>query len=140
MQKTNIGVRTRIREIPCLQIFKRNEQLWLFGPKLAPKWILRSEFEKPKCGFKISTSKIPCVPIFSENQQLLIFRPKFGEITQLRPIFWIEYCWGCCRELGGGWNELGGSGWNWVEVEIYWVAADGAGWRWMELSVAGCTV
>ena len=33
----------------------------------------------------------------------------------LRGIFWIEYCWGCCRELSGGWNELGGGGCSWVE-------------------------
>ena len=37
-------------------------------------------------------------------------------MAQLRVIFWFEYCWGCCRELGGGWNELGGGGWNWVEL------------------------
>ena len=44
--------------------------------------------------------------------QLLIFRPKFGEIAQLRAIFWFKYCWWCCRELGGDCNELGGGGWT----------------------------
>ena len=80
------------------------------------KWILGSEFQKFKSGFRISTSNIPWEPIFSQNGQLWIFRSKFGEIAQLRVIFWFEYCWGCCRELGGGWNELGGGGWNWVEL------------------------
>ena len=79
---------------------------WIFGHKFAQKWILGS----------ISTSNIPCVPIFIQNGQLLIFRPKFGEIVQLRAIFWFKYCWGCCRELGGDWNELDGGGWRWVEV------------------------
>ena len=120
IQKTNVGIRISILEIPCVPIFRQNGQLWIFGPKFAQKWILGSKFQKSKSGFGINTSNIPCVPIFSQNGQLLIFRPKFGEIAQLRGIFWFKYCWGCCRELNGGWNELG--------------------WRWMELSGAGCTV
>ena len=87
-----------------------------FGPKFAQKWILGSEIQKSKSGFGISTSNVPCVPIFSQNRQLLIFWPKFGENAQLRAIFWFKYCWGCYRELGGGWNELGGGGWSWVKV------------------------
>ena len=58
------------------------------------------------------------------------FWPKFGEIAQLRAIFWFKYCWGCCRELGGG-------GWSWVEVEMSWVEVDGAGWSWVEVDGAG---
>ena len=88
------------------------------GSKFAQKWIFGSEFQKSKSGFRIYTSNIPCVPIFSQNRQLLIFRPKFGEIAQLHAIFWFKYCWGCCRELGGDWNELGGGRWSWVEVEM----------------------
>ena len=108
-----------ILKIPCLPIFRQHKQLWLFGPKFAQKWILGSEFQKCKSGFRISTSKIPCVPIFSYNRQLWIFRPKFGKIAQLRAIFWFDYCWGCCRELSGGWNELervDRAGWSWVEL------------------------
>ena len=127
IQKTNVGIRISILEIPCVPIFRQNRQLWIFGPKFAQKWILGSKFQKSKSGFGISTSNITCVLIFSQNRQLLIFWPKFGKIAQLRAIVWFKYCWGCCRELGGGWNELGGGGWNWVEVEICWVAADGAG-------------
>ena len=47
------------------------------------------------------------VPIFSQNWQHLVFPPKFEEIAQLPAIFWFKYCWGCCRELGGG-------GWRWM--------------------------
>ena len=75
-------------------------------------------------GVGINTSNIPSASIFNQNGQLLIFRPKFAKITQLRAIFWFKYCWGCCRELGGDWNELGGGGWSWVEV-------DGAAWSWV---------
>ena len=95
IQKTNIG-------IPCVPIFRQNGQLWLFEPKFAQKWILGSEFQKSRSGFGISTSNIPSEPIFNKNGQLWIFRPKFGKIAQLCVIFWFEYCWGCCRELGGG--------------------------------------
>ena len=119
-EKNNVGIRINIVETHCLPIFSQAGQLWLVRPKFAQKWILGSEFQKSKSGFGINTSKIPCVPIFSQNGQFffLIFWTKFGQIAQLRAIFWFKYC---CRELGGGWNELGG-GWNsWVEV-------GGAGW------------
>ena len=57
-----------------------------------------------------STPPIYHVCQFSiKMDNFLIFRPKFGEIAQLRVIFWFKYCWGCCRELGGG-------GWSWVEL------------------------
>ena len=139
-QKSKSGFGISILEILRAPIFRQNGQLWIFGPKFAQKWILGSEFQKSKSGFGINTSKIPCVPIFSQNGQLLIFWPKFGEITQLRAIFWFKYCWGCCRELIGGWSELGAGGWSWVEVQMSWVDVDRAGWRWMELCGGGYTV
>ena len=96
----------------CAPIFRQNG------------WTLGSEFQKSKSGFGISTFKIPCVPIFNQSGQLLIFRPKFGEIAHLRAIFWFKYCWGYCRELGGGWTELGVGGWYWVELGA-------GGWSWV---------
>ena len=130
IQGTNVGIRISILEIPCVPIFRQNRQLWIFGTKFAQKWILEWEFQKSKSRFGINTSNIPCVPIFRHNGQLLTFWPKFGEIAQLGAIFWFKFCWGCCRELGGSWNELGGGGWSWVEVKMSWVEVDGAGWRW----------
>ena len=67
----------------------KNKQGMLLRPKFSQKWILRSEFQKSKSEFGISTSKIACVPVFSQNGQLRIFRSNFGEITQLRSIFWF---------------------------------------------------
>ena len=122
-EKNNVGIRINILETLCVPIFGQSGQLWLFWPKFAQKWILESKLQKSKSGFEINTSKIPCVLIFSQNRQLLFFRPKFGEIAQLRAIFWFKHCWGCCRELDGGcnvlggdWNELDGGGWSWVEL------------------------
>ena len=154
----------------CAPIFRGNEQLWIFVPKFAQKWILRSKFQKseildpksaslmyyvyqfsdktdnieflgqnlPKNGFwgwdfkNLSLNSESAPPIyhvcqfFNQNGQLLIFWPKFGEIAQLRGIFWFIHCWGCCKELGGGWNELDGGGWSSV-------GQDGRGWSWVEL-------
>ena len=73
----------------------------------------------PKNGFwgrNFKNLSLDSESIFSQNGKLLIFWPKFGEIVQLRAIFWFKYCWGCCRELGGSWNELGGGGWSLVEM------------------------
>ena len=122
-----VGIRISIPEIPFVPIFRQNGQLWLFQPKFAQKWILRSKFQKYKSGFGISTSKIPYEPIFSQNGKHSIFRPRFGEITcdilvliTLRVLQragwrlkWLEWRW---MELGGGWNGLGGGRWSWMEL------------------------
>ena len=47
------------------------------------------------------------------------FGLNFGEIAQLRAIFWFLRRRGCCNVMGGGewsWVELGGGAWSWVEV------------------------
>ena len=124
--KVDVEIKISILEIPCVPISRQNRQLCLFEPKFAQKWILGLEFQKSNSRFRITTSKIPCVPIFSQNGQHWVFRPKFGEITQLRAIFSFEYCWECCRELAGSWNELSGGGWIWVEL-------NGGGWSWVDL-------
>ena len=92
------------------QFSDKTDNFEFLGPNLPKKWILGSEFQKSKSGFGMSTSNIPYVPIFSQNGLLLIFWPKFEEIAQLRAIFWFKYCWGRCREPGGGLNELGVGG------------------------------
>ena len=58
IQKTNVGIRISILEIPCVPSFRQNGQLWIFGPKFSQKWIFRSEFQKSKSGFGISYSNI----------------------------------------------------------------------------------
>ena len=63
----------------------------------------------------MNTSNIPCVQIFCQNGQLLISWPKFGEIAQIRAIFWSNIVEGVAK--------------SWVETEVSWVEVDGAGWR-----------
>ena len=41
IQKTNIGIRISILEIPCVPIFRQNRQLWIFGPKFASGFGIR---------------------------------------------------------------------------------------------------
>ena len=64
IQKTNVAIKINILEIPFVPIFKQKRQLWLFRPKFALKWILGSEFQKSKYGFRMSTADIPCVSFF----------------------------------------------------------------------------
>ena len=77
----------------------------------------------PKNGFwgrNFKNLSLDSESIFSQNGKLLIFWPKFGEIAQLRAIFWFKYCWGCIAE-------------SWVETEMNWVEVDGAGWSYVEV-------
>ena len=79
IQKTNVGIRINIFEIPCLPISRQNRQLWVFGPKFVQKWILGQKFQKSKSGFGISILEILGAPIFRQNKQLWIFGPKFAQ-------------------------------------------------------------
>ena len=125
IQETNVGIRISILEIPCVLIFRQNDQLWVFGPKFGQKWILGSEFQKSNSGFGISTSKIPWVPIFSQNGQLYVqyFGSNIVECVVESRVN-AEMSWVEVNGAGWRWMELGGGGWSWVEV-------DGAGWRWV---------
>ena len=82
-----------------------------FGPNLPKNGFWGRNFKTPSPDLESAPPRYH-VCQFS----VWIFRPKFGEIAKLRAIFWLEYCWGCCRELGGGWNELGGGGWSRMEL------------------------
>ena len=79
IQKTNIGIRISILQIPCVPIFRQNGQLWIFRPKFAQKRILASKFQKSKSGFGIGILEILYAPIFRQNRQLGIFGPKFAQ-------------------------------------------------------------
>ena len=63
-----------------------------FLAQICPKRKLGFEIQETNVGMRISILEIQCVPIFRQNGQLLIFQPKFGEIAQLRAIFWFKYC------------------------------------------------
>ena len=39
IQKTNVGIRIGIIKMPCVPIFTKNEQVWLFRPKFAQKGV-----------------------------------------------------------------------------------------------------
>ena len=57
--------------------------------KICPKQILGSKIRKSKSTLGIITYKIKDMQVFRQNGQLWVFRSKFGEIAQLRAIFWF---------------------------------------------------
>ena len=106
IQKTNIGIRISILQIPCVPIFRQNGRLEFFGPNLPKYWILGSEFPKFKSRFGISTTKIPPVPIFCQDGQLSIFRPKFGKL----PNYVRYYASNNVEGVAESWVEVDGAG------------------------------
>ena len=114
-QETSVRKRISILEIPCVLIFRQNEQLWVFGPKFAKNWILGSKFQKSKSRFRMSILEILCAPIFSQNGQLLLFWAKFLKLAN-----YVQYF---------GSNIVESVAESWLETEMSWVQVDGAGWR-----------
>ena len=141
IQKTNVGIRINILEIPCVPIFRKNKQVWLLWPKYAQKWILGSEFQKSKSGFGISNSKIPIVAIFSQMDNFEFFSINLGKLPNYLQYFgsnnveraglrlqWTRWRW---IELGEGewrWMKLGRGGWRWIGV----VRGE---WSWVKVGV-----
>ena len=159
IQKTNVGIKISIFEIPCAPIFRQNGQLWIFGLKFAQKRILWSTFQKSKSRYGISIHDILHAPIFRQNGQVWIFGPKFAQKWILGskfqksksrfgistsnipsvPIFsqneQLLVFWPKFGEIA----QLRAIFW----FKYYWGCCrelGGGGWRWMELGVAGCTV
>ena len=112
------------------QFSDKTDNFEFLGPNLSKNWFWGQNFKNLSLDWESASPKYH-VCQFSVKMDNLIFRTKFGKIAQLHVIFWFKYCRGCCRELGRGWNELGGGRWSWVKVEMSWVEVDEAGWRWV---------
>ena len=150
--------------MPCVPIFRKNEQLWLFWPKFAQKSILGSKFQKPKSGFEISILEKLGALIVRQNGQLWIFGlnlPKNGfwgrnfkylslDSESTPPIYHecqfsvkMDNFWVFDLNLGKlpnyvqyfGSNIVEGVAESWVEVEMNWMEVDGAGRRWVHCLV-----
>ena len=100
-QKINVGIKISILQILCVLIFRQNGQLWLFGPTFAQKRIFGLHFQKTT---------------------LIFFGQSLGKLPNYVQYFGSNIVEGL---RGGGWNELGGGGWNWMEL------GEG-GWRLVE--------
>ena len=72
------------------QFSEKTNNFEFLSPNLPKNKFWSWNFKKSR--FRINTYDIQYVPIFSQNGRILIFRPKFGEIAQLRAIFWLKYC------------------------------------------------
>ena len=69
-QKSDYGFGIGNLEILRAQFLRQYEQLSIFLPKFAQKWILVSNFQKSKSGFGISTREIVYGMIFRQNGQV----------------------------------------------------------------------
>ena len=133
VEKTDVGKRTSILEIPRALIFRQNRQLQLFLPTFTQKWILGSEFQKYKSGFGISASKNHVCQFSVKMDNFEFFGLNLGILPNYLPHFGpynIERAeW---RLKWAGWR-LEWTRWKWVEL-------DGGVWRWMELDGGDYTV
>ena len=158
IQKTNIGIRISILEIPCVPIFRQNGQLWIFGSKFAQKWILGSKFQKSKSGFGIRILEILGAPIFRQTNNFEFLGPNLPknrfwgrnfknlslDSESAPPIYHV--CQFSVKmdnfyffdlnllKLPNymqyfGSNIVEGDAESWLEAEMSWVEVDGAGWR-----------
>ena len=69
IQKTNVGIKISILEIPCAD-FQAKWTTLTFLAHICPKIDLGLEIQKTNVGIRISILKIPCVPVFRQNKQL----------------------------------------------------------------------
>ena len=76
IQKTIVGIRISILDIPCVPILSQNEHIRIFHSKKD----LRLETEKSNVRIRINIVETLCVPIFSQTEQLRLFWPKFAQI------------------------------------------------------------
>ena len=125
--KTNVEIRVDILEIPCVATFRQNGQVWLFLAKFAQKWILGSEFQKPKSAFEISAFNIPLCQFSVKMDSFDFFRLNLGKLPN-----YVRY-------FNSNNDEAIAESWvktemNWVGVDVAewsWVKVDGAGWSWV---------
>ena len=124
IQKTNVGIRISILEIPCVPIFRKNKQLWLFELKFSQKWIFGVWIRNQHLQHTLRAN-------FQSKWITLIFWPKFGGNCLATCDILIGILLRVLQRAGWRLNELSGDEWSWVEVEMSWVEVDGAGWRWV---------
>ena len=70
IQKTIVGMKISILDIPCVPIFSQKEQLLNFLAHICPKKDLGLETEERNVGIRINIAETLCLPIFSQTGQL----------------------------------------------------------------------
>ena len=63
-----------------------------FDPNLPKNGFWGRSLKNLSLDLESTSPKYHVCQFFSQNGQLLSFRFKFGEIAQLRAMFWFEYC------------------------------------------------
>ena len=77
-EKCKPRFRINIVEILCATVFRKNGQVWIFGPKFNKNLILVSEFKKSKSRFGSSILEMLGPGIFRQKGQFWTFAAKFA--------------------------------------------------------------
>ena len=77
-EKCKPRFRINIVEILCAPVFRKNGQVWIFGPKFNKNLILVSEFKKSKSRYGGSILEILGATISRKKRQFWTFALKFA--------------------------------------------------------------
>ena len=158
IQKSNVGIRISILEIPCVPIFRQNEHLWFFGPNLPKNGFWRRNFKNLSLdsesvswryyghqfldktdNYEFLGPNLPKNGFWGRN-----FKNVSLDSESTPPIYHMcqflvkmDSFWFFGLNLGKlsnyvqyfGLNIVEGVTENWVETEMSWLDVDGAGWR-----------
>ena len=80
IQKTNVGIRIHILEIPCVPIFRQKRTTLIFLAQICPKMDFGLEIQKTNVGIRISILEIPFVPIFKQKNNFDFFCPNLPKM------------------------------------------------------------
>ena len=133
IQKTNVGIRITILEIPYVPIFRQNGHFWILGPNLPKNGFWDRNFTNLSLDLESTPPKCHVCQFSVKMDNFKFFGPNLGKLPNYSQYF--------------GSNIVEGVAEGWVEAEMSYVEVNGAGWRlkwtgwrWTELGGAGCTV
>ena len=132
--KTNVGI--RISSIPCVPIFRQNEELWLFRPNL-PKNEFSGRNLKNICPDSESAPpkyQVYQFPIKMDN----FFGLNLGKLSNYVRYFGsnnVESVAESWVEAEMSWVEMNRAGWRLQWARRRYVGLGGGGWSWVEVGV-----
>ena len=130
IQKSNVGIRINILEIPCVPFFRKNRKIWLFRPKFAKKKFWGRNFKNLSLDSESAPPRYQVCQFSAKTDNFEFFGLNLGKFPN-----YVQYF---------GSNYVDGVGESWLEADVNWMEVDGAGWRlklaewrWMDLGGEG---
>ena len=121
-EKTNVGIRISIPEIPCVPIFRQN----IFHPNFPKNEVWSRNFKNLSPASESASPRYHVCQFSVKMDNVEFFGQNLGKLPN-----YVRYF---------GSNNVEGVAESWVEPGMSWVKVDAAGWRWRELGGGGCTV